>query len=120
MVSIGELTGTWVVVMGNEGVGIWSLIFVPVLLLFFLPSIVAFRRRHKHRVPILLVNILVSVLYGVGWFIALVWCFWPASSRPSLEDLRTIKELKQLLDAGALTEEEYESQKHKLLSRSLK
>jgi hypothetical protein len=107
--------------MGSGGIAIWQLIIILVLLpLFLLPSIVAFRKRHKHRLVILLLNTIGSVLFGVGWFIALVWCFLPSSSRPSLEDLQTIKELKELLDSGALTQEEYESQKLRILSKSSK
>lgn len=48
--------------------------FLVAALLYFLPSFVAFRRRHHQRVPILLVNLFLGAT-GLGWLAALVWSF---------------------------------------------
>lgn len=41
---------------------------------YFLPTVVAFTRDHKNKVPIFLVNFLTGWL-GIGWVIAIVWSF---------------------------------------------
>jgi len=43
------------------------IICIPLLLL---PTIIAFKRNHKNKVAILVVNLLVPT---VGWIIALIW-----------------------------------------------
>lgn len=49
-----------------------------VLVLFFLPTIVALRRDHHNRVPIALVNVLLGWTV-LGWIVALVWAFTATS-----------------------------------------
>lgn len=41
---------------------------------YFLPSIVAFNRNHKNRIPIALVNLFFGFTF-FGWVAALVWAF---------------------------------------------
>ena len=56
------------------GISIWQLIILLVLLpLAFLPTIIAVARNHPHKLPIILVNVLGSFLWGIGWVVALVW-----------------------------------------------
>jgi len=58
------------------GISIWQLLIVLVLLpLAFLPTIIALKKNHPHKIPIILVNIFGGLLYGLGWLVALVWCF---------------------------------------------
>lgn len=44
-------------------------------LVFLLPSIIAVKKNHPHKMKIVFVNIFGGLLYGLGWIIALVWCF---------------------------------------------
>jgi hypothetical protein len=43
-----------------------------VLVLYFIPAIIAWQRRHRQRVAILVVNIFFGWTF-VGWIIAFVW-----------------------------------------------
>ena len=53
--------------------GIGTLIIVLVLVIVhFLPSIIAFRRGHHNRIAILVLNILLGWTF-IGWVVALVW-----------------------------------------------
>ena len=42
------------------------------LTLYFIPTIVAFKRRHLNRVPILLLDLFLGWSF-IGWIIALIW-----------------------------------------------
>jgi hypothetical protein len=58
-----------------SSVGIVTIILVMIgLLLLFLPTYVAFRRKHRNRVAILILNILLG-WWGIPWIIFLVWAF---------------------------------------------
>lgn len=50
-----------------------DIILLILLPLYFIPTIIAVKRGHPNRVPIILINILAGWMYGVGWLIALVW-----------------------------------------------
>lgn len=56
------------------GIGtLGTLIIVLVLVVVhFLPSIIAFRRGHHNRIAILVLNILLGWTF-IGWVVALVW-----------------------------------------------
>jgi surface polysaccharide O-acyltransferase-like enzyme len=54
-----------------HGLVVLLLIMVP---LYFLPGFIAFRRRHRNRVAILVINIFLG-LTGIGWVVALIWAF---------------------------------------------
>lgn len=56
-----------------ESGGIIAITFIPLVLLYFLPTYVAYRRKHNNVLPIFLVNLLLGGLYGIGWVIALIW-----------------------------------------------
>ncbi|MDR1314243.1 MAG: superinfection immunity protein [Deltaproteobacteria bacterium] len=43
------------------------------LLIYFIPTLIAFKRGCRHRVAIALVNIIGGWVYGVAWVVALVW-----------------------------------------------
>jgi hypothetical protein len=57
------------------------------LFIYLLPAYIADRRRHQHRVSILLFNLLLG-WSRLGWALALVWCAMPVTtdqrSTPSL------------------------------------
>ena len=59
----------------DGGSGISLLIVVVIAgLLYFLPSVCAFRRRHHQRGAILALNILAGWT-AIGWVVAFVWAF---------------------------------------------
>ena len=61
----------------NEGTIFVLIVLIGIvvgLAFYFIPSIVAFRRRHVNRMSIFLVNFLLGWSL-VGWVIALVWAF---------------------------------------------
>ncbi|RDH80999.1 MAG: hypothetical protein DIZ78_17700 [endosymbiont of Escarpia spicata] len=85
--------------------------------LALLPAILAVRKKHPHKVAIILVNILGGLLYGLGWFIALVWCFIiPSGNRSSSNNAAEIEKLYELKQKGVITEKEFDLRKNKLLS----
>lgn len=49
-------------------------VLIIVLLIYFIPLVVAVGRRHKNAVPIFIVNIFLGWTF-IGWFGALVWAF---------------------------------------------
>lgn len=59
-------------------------IFIATAVVYCIPSLIAFRRGHRYRWIIIVLN-LVGVLGGVTWIIALVWAVWPVDS--SLNEL---------------------------------
>ena len=44
------------------------------LLLYFIPTFVAYKRNHPNRFPIFLLNLLLGGT-GIGWIVALIWSF---------------------------------------------
>lgn len=48
--------------------------FIIGVLIYFIPSFVAFRRKHKNRTAILILNIFLGWSL-IGWVVALVWSF---------------------------------------------
>jgi uncharacterized membrane protein YedE/YeeE len=52
--------------------------------LYVLPSLLAYQRRHPRVGALVAVNLLGGLVFGIGWLLALVWCFQeparPASS----------------------------------------
>ena len=59
-----------------SGMAVGTVIFVSIfgILLYFVPSFVAWKRKHRQLVPIIFVN----VFFGwslIGWVAALVWAF---------------------------------------------
>ena len=48
------------------------LLFIFLISLYFLPTIVAFMKRRRNRLPVFLLNLLLGWSF-VGWVIALVW-----------------------------------------------
>jgi len=63
-----------------SGIGIAGLLmFAFLILLYFLPTVVAFLRSHYNAVPVLIVNLFFGWT-GIGWIVALAWCFTSAPS----------------------------------------
>ena len=56
----------------NDALPGFIIVFVIPTILYFLPTLVGFFRRHNQRWPILLFNLFLGWTF-VGWVIALVW-----------------------------------------------
>ncbi|MBS4088738.1 MULTISPECIES: superinfection immunity protein [Pseudomonas] len=103
--------------------GMLVLLFV-VFMVYFMPCLNAYHRRHPNFNSIFLLNLLLGWTL-IGWVIAIVWS---ASSIPPVEPIRVrpetepsedkyqkIERLGGLKDKGLLTESEYEAEKAKIL-----
>ncbi len=113
--------------------------FAILLLLLFLPAIVAYKRKHRNAVPIFVVTLCLGWTI-VGWIAALIWAVngkthqvaqvnaGMAASQfqrnpPTAGEARTLRSmaleltyLTKLRDAGELTPDEFEHSKARLLS----
>ncbi len=47
---------------------------LTLLVFYFIPAFVAFRRQHANKVPVMLVNAFLGWTF-IGWIVALVWAF---------------------------------------------
>jgi CBS domain containing-hemolysin-like protein len=104
------------------GINVSTILMSLVLLsVFLLPSIIALTRNHPHKIPIVLTNIFVSVFWGAGWFIALIWCFILPNDNSSQRNNEAfssadeIRKLHELKEQGVISQEEFESKKAALL-----
>jgi uncharacterized membrane protein YedE/YeeE len=50
--------------------------FIFGLVFYLAPTFIALKLDHKDKVKIILVNIFGGLLFGIGWIIALIWCFF--------------------------------------------
>jgi hypothetical protein len=125
--------------MGRIGVTellILLVVAIPALLLYFLPTILAFSRKKANKGIIFLVNF----FFGwslIGWVASLIWALStdnsqtiivnnnpanleekvPVNKESTYDDkLNNLQRLKDLFDSGVLTEMEFEEQKSKILS----
>ena len=109
--------------MGISGISIGQLLILLFALLIFLPlyllpTILALYKNHPHKVPIIIINIFGGAIGGVGWLVSFIWCFITPSSDKEKSTYITseIEKLHNLKESGALTQEEFEHQKVKLLN----
>jgi hypothetical protein len=102
------------------------ILIIVAIALYFLPSIVGYNKRNAG--AIILLNFFLGWTL-LGWVIALVWASTaddppsqnityntPSVSKNTKVD--QIERLKNLLDKGALTKDEYEREKSKILELS--
>ena len=122
--------------MGKIGPVELLIILIPTLLIYFLPTIVALSRRKTNRTAIFLLNLLLGWTF-VGWVVALVMACATNSQQTIIVNnnpntfsenqvdssqssydgkLDNLQKLKDLLDDGVLSQEEFEQQKAKILS----
>jgi hypothetical protein len=97
----------------------WTLFGQTVGLLLFLaiyalPSIIALARRHPKRWPIVAVNLIGGLFGGIGWVIAMVWCFID-DGRGGNRQIDQLERLEGMLQRGSLSRDEFEQQKRALL-----
>lgn len=91
-----------------------------VLPLALLPTIIAVKKNHPYKIIIILINIFGGLLFGIGWIVALIWCFITPSknvtkSAPIISD--ELERLHSLKIKGALSESEFNEGKRKILSQ---
>ncbi|QEL12806.1 superinfection immunity protein [Kushneria phosphatilytica] len=112
--------------------GVYSLvIFVVAAAIYFIPTIVASRKDHKNSGAIAVLNLLTGWTF-IGWVVALVWAStdsgtptttpsWlqeanQASNAESAPDKYSqVERLARLRDNNAITEEQFEQERNKLL-----
>jgi hypothetical protein len=82
------------------GIGILILLCVIlVIYLTFLPTFTAYKRRHKHKEVILILNIL-----GIGWLIVLIWaCFGETEAPPFVSPEKRGSRIKGLIVFALVT-----------------
>jgi len=107
--------------------GLLPFLIIFGLLLYFIPSIVAFSKNRHNKSAVLVLNIFLGWSF-IGWIVALVWAVSnrnpqqiivnnsQVSTNPSSEDyLDTLNKLHNLKSSGIITEEEFNTQKKKLI-----
>ena len=101
-----------------SGISLWQLIIVLVVIpIALLPTIVALKRNHPYKIPIILINIFGGLLWGTGWLIALIWCFIiPEKKTSSIDGIADeIEKLHSLKEKGVISEVEFSSKKKELM-----
>ena len=73
-------TGTY----ASERDKILPFLFAVLIFLYMLPAIIAAHRDHSHFVGIWLVDLLGTLVFLVGWFIAIIWAFVDPKRRPAV------------------------------------
>lgn len=91
----------------NEYVAFIVLIFL--IIFYFLPSIIAFKRDHHAKIGILIINTIIGWTI-IAWVVTLIWAY--STKRSVIDEL---EKLATLRDKGVLCEEEFQLQKKKLL-----
>ncbi len=92
------------------------------IVIYFLPSIIAYNRGHKNRGIILLINFLLGWTF-VGWAGCLVWAFIDTDGSTASKITRNfggnkyedLARLQKLKEDGTITDAEFEIEKQKLL-----
>lgn len=123
--------------MGRIGATELLVIVIPFLALYFLPSFIALSRKKTNRTAIILLNFFLGWTF-IGWIAALVWACTTNNKPQTIvvnnnpypkeestfdlqknnfdEKLNSLQKLKELLDSGVLSQEEFEQQKSKILA----
>jgi hypothetical protein len=103
------------------------LIFVPIIICaYFLPAILG--RKKSNATSIFLVNLLLGWSF-IGWVVALVWALSNDNKPPvyynntitqpvsqSTDKTDQLFKFKQLLDSGAITQDEFDKEKSGILN----
>ena len=121
--------------MGRLGATEIFIVLVPFLTLYFLPSFIALARKRRNRAAIIVLNLFLGWTF-IGWIASLIWAFASNNetqtivvnnSYPKEENFSDAKKdfndkmdhlqkLKDLLDSGILSKEEFVQQKAKILA----
>ena len=105
-------------------VGSFMILFVLAALLYFIPSLIGILRKHHNLVGLIALNFFLGWTV-LGWVGALVWSLLRTSKGTTIihqhmnsgqgDVYSQLEKLKQLKESGALSEEEYNEHKSKLL-----
>lgn len=104
----------------EAAIGIIALLFIPGIItqcLYFLPYMIANSKGHTQETAIFVLNLFAGWTI-IAWIIALIWAFTNKEKvvfEPKSSSVDEIRKLKELLDMGAITTEEFEVKKHELL-----
>ncbi|MBU2555542.1 MAG: superinfection immunity protein [Bacteroidetes bacterium] len=97
-------------------------LLILLLVIYFLPSIIAYD--HRNFASIFILNLLLGWSI-IGWIVAIVWAFSNDKKETIIVNNDKSKSvtdelinLKKLYDEGVLTEEEFINQKQKILERN--
>ena len=98
-----------------------SIVLIIGLGIYFIPSIIAYIRNHKYKLPIFILNLVTGVTC-FGWIVAFIWAFVDSKTvqyfkNPTLA--QEINELSELKERGILTQEEFENKKRELLDKKI-
>lgn len=92
------------------------------LVIYFIPSLIAYRKNHANINQIFILNLLLGWIF-IGWVIALIWAYKkPEEKNESSKEEKSanlstdLQEIKHLLDQKLITEEEFIVLKNKILS----
>lgn len=109
-------------------IGFFSiLMFLIVAVIYFLPTYIAIKKNHPHKVPIILINVFLGLLWGLGWLIALIWAIVGDGARQTIMQpievkatsvAEEIERLHKLKTDGVISEADFESQKSAVLNSS--
>ena len=85
-------------------------VVVLILMIYFLPSVIARVRKHSFKWAIFFLNLFMGFT-GFGWVAAFVWAFTnnTITIKPTIAE--ELKELVQLNEQGIITKEEFEMKK---------
>ena len=106
------------------GFGFQELIILCIVIpIYFLPAIIASSRSHHNSVSLFFANFLLGWTF-IGWVACLVWSFSNTKTDTTVvnnivNDESVADELEKLLklkESGVLNEDEFNSQKQKILS----
>lgn len=104
----------------TEAIGIIALLFILGIItqcLYFLPYMIANSKGHTQETAIFVLNLFAGWTI-IAWIIALIWAFTNKEKviiAPKSSSVDEIRKLKELLDMGAITTEEFEIKKRELL-----
>jgi hypothetical protein len=97
---------------------IWSVFFVILLTITFVPVIIANNRKHP-QTALICILVILSFWTMIGWFIALIWALMPfdrvAELKTELTLSEKLAELSFLLENNILTQDEYNEKRKKIL-----
>lgn len=99
---------------------IWILVVVAMIVLYFLPGIIAYKRAHANKEIILLLNFILGWTF-LGWVGCLVWSLIDIDGSKTsnifgnVNKYDNLAKLQELKESGAITEVEFEIEKKKLL-----
>ena len=106
---------------GHTGYIWWLILLFVIVVIYPIPTIIAFRKKHPNRIPILLVNLFLGWSL-IGWVVSIVWATKvpenaTQSSIATISVAEEINKLKVALDNGVITQDEFDLAKKKILNQ---